>query len=167
MPNVAGPANSFFYQDANATNWSASLQDLQDNAVFGEDDPDFEHVGPSPANDNNHEDAAINYITGNGSKWTSKCQSHSPGFLASGGQVTFNFAHFQYGSTDLDHESDYLQVIDWDGSIWNITVQPMPPNVDQGKITLNIAPAPAVGQAPPVAPPPPEQPHPYSPPRDL
>jgi hypothetical protein len=48
MPNVAGKAHSFFYQDANATRWSASLQDLTVDFVGGEDDPDFEHVGHNP-----------------------------------------------------------------------------------------------------------------------
>jgi hypothetical protein len=159
VPNQAGNFHSFNYQDANATNWSASLQDLQPQSTGGENDPDFEHIGPAPANNNNHQDQVINYITGNGSKWTSICQSHSMA------PTTFTFQHFQFGSTNLDHESDRLEVIDWDGSIWEITVPLM--QLDHGPITLNLAPGPAGGTAPPVLEPGRGIPQPYSPPRDV
>jgi hypothetical protein len=159
MPNQAGIFRSFDYQDANATNWSASLQDLQPQSTGGENNPDFEHVGPAPANNNNHQDVIINYITGNGSKWTSQCISHSMS------PTTFTFQHFQFGNSNLDHESDNLEVIDWDGTIWEITVPSM--QLDQGQIMLNLAPGPPRADAPPPTQPGPGVPQPYSPPRDL
>jgi hypothetical protein len=47
MSNVAGLARTSFFQDVNATNWSASFQDLSPTFLGSENGPDFEHLGPS------------------------------------------------------------------------------------------------------------------------
>jgi hypothetical protein len=165
VANQAGTFQSFNYQADDGSKWSASLQGAElDEFGTGVTNPIFSHVGPSPANNGSHTDAHINYITGNGSKWTSICCAHSS--TTSDGPVTFTFQHFQFGSSNFDHESSNLEVIDWDGSIWEITVQPLYISLDETMMVVIVA-GPAVGTAPAVLPPVPATPNPYSPKRDV
>jgi hypothetical protein len=152
MPNQAGTFQSFNYQAVDGSRWTASLK--QYTVDVGVSNPPFWHTGPNPADSDDHQDQNISYLTGNESKWTSNCQSHSSGLYPS--TATFTFDHYQYGNTDLDHQSDYLQVLDWDGSMWNITVPEQGLNEADANayLNLNIAPGPAVGTAPVALPPP-------------
>jgi len=76
----------------------------------------------------------IEYITGDGSFWHSKCHSHS------GGRVTFTFEHFPKDSDD-SHEDSMLQFVDWDGKVWDLIAPDMnPPGTNPERVMLNLAP---------------------------
>jgi hypothetical protein len=140
MSNVAGATHSFQYRHWSGQLWTASLQDIVQQEVLGVPtggviDPDFEHVGPSPGT-NSHEDQWIEYITGDGTLWHSKCHAHT------GGRVTFSFEHFPKDSDD-SHEDGRMEFLDWDGKVWELTIPDMnPPGGNPEKVMVLLSPGP-------------------------
>lgn len=81
-------------------------------------DPDFTHVSEDGVD--SHDDEFIGYITGDGSKWRSRCRTSS----SVTGDVTFSFEHFPEGEDDSDHTDGTIEFLGTDGSFYILSMPP-------------------------------------------
>jgi hypothetical protein len=121
---AAGDTSTIEYISGANEHWKASLTGMHGTFPASVSDPDFIHVGPAPGK-GSHEDRWINYIAWDGSKWWSKCHSHSRTFSGSS-RISFTFEHFRdergHPGRNTDHEDTTLGFIGWDGTHWLATV---------------------------------------------
>jgi hypothetical protein len=107
--------------------WKAELQEVTKSFPTGAIDPDFFHqrVSPPPDNDfsRGHWDRGIGYVTGDNTRWLSKCHSHSSPVFP---EVSFSFEHFRAEQQEeADHEDQGIEFLDWDRSPWILSVDDM------------------------------------------
>jgi hypothetical protein len=107
-----------FYQFWDGSKWRANLEGLKFTIVNGVlinvSDPDFQHHG---ADDHNEE--FISYLSDVKDQWWSKCHSHSEALT---GHINFTFEHFRKGKVDADHEDEVMNIVDWYGNKWQISI---------------------------------------------
>jgi hypothetical protein len=108
--------SSFQFLADDRRQWTASLQPVSHQMVgwiFGQStiDPDFIFVGPD-----RHQDDHIQYVTPDGSRWSSKCHSHTDPVT---GVVNFTFEHTPMSGVGVHHEDTTLNVVSWKKeSLW-------------------------------------------------
>jgi hypothetical protein len=108
--------NSFQFLADDRRKWTASLQPISTQAdlvgiSLWTSDPDFISQGP-----NRHTDDHITYVAPDGSKWSSKCHSHTAPYI---GTVSFTFEHTPLSGVGVHHEDNTLNVVSWDNkSLW-------------------------------------------------
>ena len=108
--------NSFRFLADDLRQWTASLQPVAHQMVGwlflqSTTDPGFVFVGPD-----RHTDDHIQYATPDGSRWSSKCHSHTNPLT---GVVSFTFEHTPMSGVGVPHEDRTLNVVSWDReSLW-------------------------------------------------
>ena len=130
---TAGNTPVIKYRNGIGEQWTASLTGLSGTFPGGVSDPSFVHTGPDGKT---HNDVWINYTTGDGSVWWSKCHSHSSLFATN---ITYTFEHFHTQNGHPDHEDNVLVFMSWDRSVWAASIPASPATAN---LSFNVTPHP-------------------------
>lgn len=101
--------------------FQSELEDLTlQPGGMGWNNPGFKHYREDGTY--SHSDNRVGYLTGDGTKWSSKCRAHS----RFQGGADFEFEHYKEHHGDMHHKDGTIVFRGWDGKTYKVWLTRIP-----------------------------------------